>query len=870
MTLNNFSTTPASCFTKLQNDLSFSYFQPLIYVTSASSQGWSSETKQSLANLLDNINTISYAFKDAITYQERLVECSEFIVAQTYPKGSPLLLCGEKCNDLFIILSGSVNSYELKNFKETCEEKAMHQEMIKEFQEERAQKAEQNAVNQALLINRQSIIPAKKPRHTIRKSKNSVFLEEKRKGSKKPTEKLPAGFSLKHKLKIRSIVAFIRSKNKGSSKVNEEDVRRIMSSLPEHEQLLLEDDAVRTKYFKETVCVLALRDTWGMGDVINERCLLREYRSPVTLVASEDVKCIKIGREIFREIFAEEIIEAEKKRRFFLNFFSTANQTAIIDTLPYITKKSYKVHERIYTQGEKSKGFYFVREGGEVRLHMEIQHKTIIKGEVVIDKAQAELNDLFLPGQKRTVQKRNVVVGIISQGDFLGDEDMFLGKLMRKYTAVSSSNELLLYYISPEHYLTLLELCPEMFQILKKRAEQRNNWMEEKIKNYEFINEKAMEPTQNRPLVPPVNIPNNFQNYWSSQLFSGNESTKTEKKTSSGKLFLVKDQDLNHLSQEQTPRHFLILGDKESLELKNSEKNPTLTKFDLKSIDDDLTQIKSIEQPQSFSSNRLFEYQRNQQKDYRHRKMIKNEVTNTCSKTLSSTFKQDKDFLQTFQKSIVKQIIANKTIAGVREIESSSLPISYRKGPQYTIKSYSSIKTNITPSPYLRNDNQQQIDTEFQSHESSLQSSRLERMQSRMNRIKTTTLDDLSSQLHSTLEISKIDTSPSYRSHLSATSPRKFIDRGQSEVFLSKGYATYRPTTGNESRRTHTESSSTNITELNLLGRTKSDFRPARQNSEVRERKIEISPIKRPKPVIKTMRSVGKLKLTPKVSEYGL
>ena len=508
--------TQRDCFSKFTQDLTLTDFQTLLDAISNPAYSRTPLQRELLANCLSSITTVNDTFKDTLNFNNYLLQCSDFIEIKTFQKGSPIIMRGDKCDQVLIVTKGTINTYDLKTSKEVQKQNdEFRQTLNRIYNKNRIKNVNQPSSTTSLTLRgfSQTSI-GRQGKRKLQKTVNKQSREEETsidEGLSQNSLDLAVnksvaplkGFNTRRKTKIRTIIAFLRTKGGHVSKEFNDMHNYRCDELPHHEQILLGNEILKKKYFKEGCCIVNLIDTLSVGDIINERCLLSEYRSPITLVAKEDVQCITLSKQKFREVLEEEINDIENKKRFFLDFFYHANQAALLRVLPFIISIKYKMHEKIYNQGDKSKGVYFVKGGGEVKLYLDMYQKT--KGSV--DVPDSPQKELFLPNQQKALKKRKVIMGVVSKGDFFGEEDIVLGNTLRKYTALSGSSELILYHIPPKNYSAISEICPDVFKFLKQRAEQRNSWMENKIKNSEVIKDKAKTKEQIQKVQKYVNSP---------------------------------------------------------------------------------------------------------------------------------------------------------------------------------------------------------------------------------------------------------------------------------------------------------------------------------------------------------------------------
>ena len=560
---------------KFEHNNSYFINENTFSIASKVSTERSPQEKKLLFDLLNHIHTIKQTFKDSSDYKLYLYQCSDYLEALSIPKGTSILLHGDKCNEIFIIIKGLVNIYGRKTAQQIQKQKEEHKAVISNISPKKIQ-ANPSSLTNSCFFNKNAssqtslVLNSKRQNQPLMKSnRNNPSIED---ISELPsTERVPSqdevaqkGFTSRRRLKIKSIVAFLRTKADSASRVLDEKQEKSENPynyLPLEEQLLLEDEDCQRKYFKEGACLLTLKDRIGACEIINEKCLLQEFRSSVTLVAQEDVQCIKLNREMFRKVLREEIEGMENKKEFFLNFFQQVKQGTILHILEYISQRKYRMHEKIYNQGDKSKGVYFIKKG-EVRLFLnapKTYKDNTEESYEIIDAVQAEL---FLPHQHKTMKKHEFLVGLVGQGDFFGEEDIVLGQSSRRYTVISCSEELVLYYIPQKYYTRIYEICPEFFKMLEERAKQRNDWLEDKIRTAEVMKERILENFQGkkrnvqtsfgtRKSKEPTLIPETYHI----------PSFQRDKKDIN-KFILFRNEDIKLIKEGNVPGHFLIARDK--------------------------------------------------------------------------------------------------------------------------------------------------------------------------------------------------------------------------------------------------------------------------------------------------------------------
>ena len=174
--------------------------------------------------------------------------------------------------------------------------------------------------------------------------------------------------------------------------------------------------------------------------------------------------------------------------------------------------------------------------------------------------------------------------------------------------------------------------------------------------------------------------------------------------------------------------------------------------------------VKPIELPPSY---RLFEQERNLQKSFTPRKLVKPEKPAT-TKTMSG-LKLDGSYLKGIQNITTKH--ANFRAWPEKErVDLPRSPITYRKGPQFGVKSYTKIpEKSRSPSRGT-----QRIMTESGTYHITLENAGVKDM--RVTNMKNTLMTSLSN-LHTTFETSKADLITSYRSTQTDAMAGKKLDR---------------------------------------------------------------------------------------------
>ena len=710
------------CLSKADSNILSLLSQDIFTICSKSPSERAQDEKKILLDLLDHIKTVKQTFKNSADYKTALLQCSDYIEAHTYSKGTPLVMHGDKCTEVFLILNGTVNVYEHKTPDDFEKQKEEIQDAIAKKNGSPIKKnptyrslasilLKGGSQNNTSTLNGSNLIKEQGPSKLVNKNQptsiENIPEDESLDSVPSVEETTPLGFTPQRKLKIRSVVTFMRMKPKSTEDLQENKQDQVFKYLPREERLLLEDEQCRRKYLKDGACLLGFKESISSGQIVNENCLLKSYRSPVTMVAQSNVQCISLNRDTFRELMKEEIEEIDDKKEFFLNFFQQAKQAGVLQILEFITKKKYRMHEKIYTEGEKCKGVYFVKSGGDVKLHLSVSQRNKDPSETdeVIDVIQAEL---FLPYQHKGMRKRQVVAAIVGKGDFFGEEDITLGQSTRKYTAISCSNELIVYCIPQKFYSNISIICPDVLRIIKERAMQRNAWIEGKIKSSEALKGRLFGSFQGSlPLKTdfPPQKPRNSVKVSPKETFINSNQNKQKERKSVTKYLLLKNEDMQQATEGNVPSHLAVAREKrkptEEKRLTEALKTWSSPDYKLKGNDkynpnmrnsDDFQKMKLITEasPRLYVS-KLFNQEKNVSKHSSPKTIsLRNQAQNKNRKTMTGLNK-DEDFSPAFQNLVSNKVLTNidspKRAQGVIHYPSES-SLVYHAGPQFKVRSY--------------------------------------------------------------------------------------------------------------------------------------------------------------------------------------
>jgi cAMP-binding proteins - catabolite gene activator and regulatory subunit of cAMP-dependent protein kinases len=142
-----------------------------------------------------------------------------------------------------------------------------------------------------------------------------------------------------------------------------------------YEELLLLNEECQRKYFYEGTCSMKFVEKISPGNIFNEKILLQDYRSPRTFVALTDCSVLALNKNVFAKIFEELVARINFRRDFLQHFFHYPSQVMISRLLKCTREVEYRMNDKIYAEGEKSKGVYIIT-SGEVKV---IFKNTLIK-----------------------------------------------------------------------------------------------------------------------------------------------------------------------------------------------------------------------------------------------------------------------------------------------------------------------------------------------------------------------------------------------------------------------------------------------------------------------------------------------------------
>jgi len=674
--------------------------------------------------MLNQIQSVRQTFANSHDYKAYLLQCSDHIEACHLPRGSALIYNGDKCSNVFIILSGSVGIYELKTPQEFQKQRDEAREIMARLCNNKIRNSTLSSLGSMIHLKSQQNLNTQHVRNAShsRDGPSIEDLSDQEAADKVPsmTKTTPVNKNLQSKLlnarrkiKMKAVMTFmgLGSGGKIESRESVERAETQQDCLTEDEQLLLENEHCKKKYFKEGACMLTMKERVGPDDIINEKCLVQAYRSPVTMIAEHDVQCLKLSREVFRDILKGEIEELEYKKEFIFSFFKGLNQAALLKIMPCVIKKKYKMHEKIYNEGERSRGVFFVKTGGEVKLTLNTIQKPV-KDDLDTERAaiDASKGELFLPNQLKGIKKKVVTVAIVSKGDFFGEEDIVLGQNTRRYTAMSMSNELELYHIPAKNYHYITETCSHLFKTLQMRAKQRNIWIEDKLKTqakdlYQSSKPKDQNLNANnntKQILPK--LPSDQKNLNKVLVINTEEYQQLEEGHVLSHFIIAREKE-HHSPPEKTPLHlhsprasnislkpFTATGSPSKIQsTKSSEKSP-------RKASPDNQQSPQRVKPLDFSSlSPCYKLFRQEKKSHTYMNNPQSLSTNrkrNSERTTMTGLTKDQVYFHSIQNLALSHIpssssqinlLASPTMASMAQLES---PQTTRIRPQFSVKSF--------------------------------------------------------------------------------------------------------------------------------------------------------------------------------------
>lgn len=497
------------------------------------------QEREILISFLSGMPVMKQALSHFANCKDVLVKCAEKFEYRTYAPGAPIMYRGQKCEELIVILKGSVNIYDAKPSEEVTKQHNLWEKMLKpvvtilkkarskaqlrspepkenmdviHIKKIRSENEEDGDARASTVL-----LPSRKypdPNENVSSVRTVTFndqikVENHQDCSESPEKQNSARKSVRLHLK-RSPGKLVRNSS-SQVLVPAQNDQKQFNHLPEEEKLLLKDPEVKKRYIQEGASLLSRKGVMNAGDIINSECFKQEYRSQCTLISATDTETITMSREVFRELFKAEHELFQERTEYLAEFFNASKQVSMATLVNFIVEKTYILNDKIYDQDDQANGLYFIK-SGEVKCCASIStDQRENNKDSGNDKGNNHLTT-YLPSRKEVVgaqwlqrdkAKRNrseeasgskvvksaskAVVGTLGQGNSFGEEGLVTTNKRRAHAAFAATANVHVYFLGSQYYSTIQLLFPKFVQILVEKAKTKNDWLEKRMEDVKEV-----------------------------------------------------------------------------------------------------------------------------------------------------------------------------------------------------------------------------------------------------------------------------------------------------------------------------------------------------------------------------------------------
>ncbi|KAL4509370.1 hypothetical protein ABPG72_018301 [Tetrahymena utriculariae] len=216
------------------------------------------------------------------------------------------------------------------------------------------------------------------------------------------------------------------------------------------------------------------------GEGFGEYSLIKNIRRTATIITSQDTVFATVDKNEYNEIMKDHIETIFQKKIQFLRSFKIfeSQENKLSNLVMCFQSIFYQRGDIIYSEQDDSNSLYFIQ-SGEVEISMyEQQLKSQIQAEneEELDDQTIQMNKLFLmSSQKQKRIKKRVVLALLNDKSYFGEEEIVLRQKKRKTQAKVISAEFSGLKISLKNFLLLCRFT-DVMKKLRQNYRIKQEW----------------------------------------------------------------------------------------------------------------------------------------------------------------------------------------------------------------------------------------------------------------------------------------------------------------------------------------------------------------------------------------------------------
>jgi CRP-like cAMP-binding protein len=203
----------------------------------------------------------------------------------------------------------------------------------------------------------------------------------------------------------------------------------------------------------------------GQNFSFGEFALINDSPRAATIICNKYTELLSLKKRDFGQIFAAIMAIEEEKNVFFLKFFAKKMaHSEIIDMQYKFESEVYHRGQMIFKEGDPVDYFFIMASG-------QIQVSSSVKGQPTKPKV----------GKPKPAPPKAVPLEIITGQTIFGEDDFFLGRPCRTYTAIAQTTPTTLYKMHKSSISGILKYIQQLYPKTLKRAAQKSNFRKKRL-----------------------------------------------------------------------------------------------------------------------------------------------------------------------------------------------------------------------------------------------------------------------------------------------------------------------------------------------------------------------------------------------------
>lgn len=203
----------------------------------------------------------------------------------------------------------------------------------------------------------------------------------------------------------------------------------------------------------------------GQNFSFGELALINDSPRAATIICNKYTELLSLKKREFGQIFAAILAIEEKKNVFFLEFFAKRiAHSEIIDMQYKFESEVYHRGQTIFKEGDPVDYFFIMASG-------QIQVSSSVKGQLTKPKV----------GKPKPSPPKAVPLEIITGQTIFGEDDFFLGRPCRTYTAIAQTTPTTLYKMHKSSLPGILKYIQQLYPKTLKRAAEKSIFRKKRL-----------------------------------------------------------------------------------------------------------------------------------------------------------------------------------------------------------------------------------------------------------------------------------------------------------------------------------------------------------------------------------------------------